>query len=362
MEAIKENIQDIVPNPTSLRELSLKYKDRLLTNINVDYFILALGVTLSAITSVMFYNYITLKRKNSIKDKTSKEAIESKEDGTKEVAKDEAKDGAKDKAEDEAEDEAREKEKGIEKTDKWKKEEWFKWLKQLEEDWKIFFSKIEHEKNIWLKEKEEDWKQWLILLDNKWMHYNPNMEKEFNTNVLQKSANWTEFHWKKWMLTEGILYIDLEWKKWIYEKHAQLDQQIVKQWIKWKKDKIVSWLTTDWKRDEQEHWDEFENKKWTKWFCLSEMKNLDEFKERINKEWEDWFSWVKVKDNIFINFILNDWLDWKDDNYAMFSEWMELFVKKWINEKQWTVWEQEKGNAQIQKESPCSLVNNEQSS
>lgn len=232
----------------------------------------------------------------------------------------------------------------------------------MEEDWKIFFSKIEHEKNIWLKEKEEDWKQWLILLDNKWMHYNPNMEKEFNTNVLQKSANWTEAHWKKWMLTEGILYIDLEWKKWIYEKHAQLDQQIVKQWIKWKKDKIVSWLTTDWKRDEQEHWDEFENKKWTKWFCLSEMKNLDEFKERINKEWEDWFSWVKVKDNIFINFILNDWLDWKDDNYAMFSEWMELFVKKWINEKQWTVWEQEKGNAQIQKESPCSLVNNEQSS
>ncbi|SBT75081.1 tryptophan-rich antigen [Plasmodium malariae] len=188
MEAIKENIQDIVPNPTSLRELSLKYKDRLLTNINADYFILALGVTLSAITSVMFYNYITSKRKNSIKDEASKEAIEPKEDGTKVEANDGTNDGEKKKT------------------------------------------------------------------------------------------------------------------------------------------------------------------------------NLDEFKERINKEWEDWFSWVKVKDNIFINFILNDWLDWKDDNYAMFSEWMELFVKKWINEKQWTVWEQEKGNAQIQKESPCSLVNNEQSS
>ncbi|GAW84691.1 tryptophan-rich antigen [Plasmodium gonderi] len=232
-----------------------------------------------------------------------------------------------------------------EQTEEWKKNQWVQWKNKLENDWNIFNQAMEEKMSEYIKTKDEEFTTWIRSIENKWTHFNPNIDKEFNSNVLRRSINWTEPQWRGWMKNEGRLYLDIEWKKWFYENQSNIDELIVKQWIKWKKDKIVSWLTSEWKVAEQKHWEEFENKKWaTKLFQFGEKKKHEIFLERSSEEWDEWFEWVKEKDDIFINSILDQWKKWEFEKNIMYDQWTQSFINKWLNKKQWSVWIQERRN------------------
>ncbi|CAI7719015.1 tryptophan-rich protein [Plasmodium vivax] len=313
MEAARD-VSGLVPSSNSLQEITLRYKDKLL-NMDKEQMILTLGVTMIAITSAVAFG--VLATHGDIEDFLG---VESDEESEK-------------------------KKELVEKSEEWKRKEWSNWLKKLEQDWKVFNEKLQNEKKTFLEEKEEDWNTWIKSVEKKWTHFNPNMDKEFHTNMMRRSINWTESQWREWIQTEGRLYLDIEWKKWFFENQSRLDELIVKKWIQWKKDKIINWLMSDWKRAEQEHWEEFEEKSWSsKFFQIFEKRNYEDFKDRVSDEWEDWFEWVKRKDNIFITNVLDQWIKWKEEKNLLYNNWADTFVTNWINKKQWVVWVNERRN------------------
>ncbi|EUD65083.1 hypothetical protein C922_04483 [Plasmodium inui San Antonio 1] len=241
------------------------------------------------------------------------------------------------------EEETKNKKEFPEKSEEWKQKEWKNWMKKLEQDWEIFNEQLENENNKLIEEKEEEWNTWLKSIEKKWTHFNPNMDKEFHSNMMKRSINWTEPQWREWIKTEGRLYLDIELKKWFFQEKFPPDELIVKRWIQWKKDRIVDWLMSDWRRAEEEHWEEFEDKSWSsKLFQFSEKKNYKVFKERTRDEWDEWFDWVKTKDSIFLTNIVDQWVKWRDEKILLYNQWAESFTTNWINKKQWTVWVNER--------------------
>ncbi|CAD2087407.1 tryptophan-rich protein tryptophan-rich antigen [Plasmodium vinckei brucechwatti] len=224
-----------------------------------------------------------------------------------------------------------------EKTIRWKKREWRRWMNRLEQDWEAFNIEMNNEKDEWIKKKEKDWDLFLIELENKWNHYNKHLDDEFDTNIISKYSSWVPKEWIDWMKADGIRFIYMEWKKWVLESHNEFSDKFVDKWMKWKKNKILSWSKLDWKRKESQKWDKFEQKRFKRLYYL-DNKRYNEFINRKKDEQSQWNDWVKTKDNEFVENVLNEYLLWKDGKHILYKEWVENFVTKWINQKQWNVW------------------------
>ncbi|KJP85541.1 hypothetical protein AK88_04807 [Plasmodium fragile] len=328
MEPVIEAASTIAPKSYSFRDIASMYKDKLL-NINKEQMIITSGIIMAVLTSAVVLGAISTHGEldNIFGDECDDEETKNKKEH-------------------------------IERTEEWKRKEWCDWKEKLEEDWKVFNEELQNEKKKFVEQKQQEWDTWIKSIDTKWTHYNPNMDKEFHTNVLECSANWTETQWREWIKAEGRLYLDVEWKKWFFEKQSHLDELFVKKWIQWKKDKIINWLISDWKREEQEHWEEFEKKPWSsKLFQIFQKRDYEAFKERTNEEWDDWFDWVKTKDNVFITNILDPWIEWTDEKSVLYDQWVESFITNWINKKQWTVWACERRSAAAKEKATLTKTN-----
>ncbi|SCL99846.1 tryptophan-rich antigen [Plasmodium chabaudi chabaudi] len=246
-----------------------------------------------------------------------------------------------------------------EKPIRWKKKEWKKWVKDLENDWEAFNIEMNNEKDEWIKKKEQDWNLFLTELENKWNHYNKHLDAEFDTNIISKYSSWVPNEWIDWMKTDGIRFIYMEWKKWVLESHNEFSDKFVDKWMAWKKDRILSWSKLDWKRKESQKWAGFNQKRFKRLHYL-DNKRYNEYINRTKAERNQWNDWVKTKDNMFVENLLDPYLSWKDDKHILYKEWVEKFVTKWINQKQWNVWIADQYAAPFKKETEKPTEQQEQ--
>ncbi|SBT73404.1 tryptophan-rich protein [Plasmodium ovale] len=229
----------------------------------------------------------------------------------------------------------------LEKTEEWKDNEWKNWMTKLEGEWIEFNTTIEKEKVKWLSSKEKDWDEFMQVMESKWMHYHDELEDDVKSDILKRSLTLDESEWKEWMKTEGKELMEKDWKNWITDNESYLDVWSVKEWLKWKNQRIVTWIMTDWKCEEDEYWSKWEES-WAKSLNLKDRNNWLNWRERLNKEMVQWNSWVMTKEQQIRENRSNNWSKWKSDKHVMFNLWMESFINKWIQEKQWFVWVKER--------------------
>ncbi|SBT58741.1 tryptophan-rich antigen (Pv-fam-a) [Plasmodium ovale wallikeri] len=229
------------------------------------------------------------------------------------------------------------------KVEEWKRNAWTDWMMQLEVDWKEFNLQIEEEKKAWIDEKEADWEQWIRNLQTKWLHFNPNLDSEYNISILEKQENWDERQWKLWISTEGKQLLEQDLKNWFTNIESVYCKWTMNEWHEWKNEKIKEWVTTEWKVNEDSYWSKYDD---TMVQTLSPVEKNQWFKwkERIYKEGIEWKNWAAIKESRYVNSNWNYWSEWKNDKRMLFNEWIGAFVDKWIRQKQWYVWVEERKN------------------
>ncbi|SCP03797.1 tryptophan-rich protein [Plasmodium malariae] len=231
----------------------------------------------------------------------------------------------------------------LEKSEELKKHAWRNWMTKLEIDWQYFNSYLETEKKCWIEERESEWQEWLNSMENKWMHYNENMDNEYEQNILNELPTWDESTWETWIKTEGKKCMLMDLNKWMHEKQVIWKEWIIKQWREWKKDKILTWLLKDWRRDEFEYWEKLKYIEIPNPLNERIKKNQHKWEKRVSMEKAQWNSWVRSKEGLYYN-ECKKWKKLKEDKQNSFNEWVEVFINKWINKKQWNVWNEERKN------------------
>ncbi|CAG9479613.1 unnamed protein product [Plasmodium vivax] len=233
----------------------------------------------------------------------------------------------------------------IQESEEFKRMAWNNWMLRLESDWKHFNDSVEEAKTKWLHERDSAWSDWLRSLQSKWSHYSEKMLKEHKSNVMEKSANWNDTQWGNWIKTEGRKILEAQWEKWIKKGDEQLQKLILDKWVPWKNDKIRSWLSSEWKTEEDYYWANVERATTAKWLQEAEKMHWLKWKERINREYEQWVNWVQMKESVYINEEWKKWPKWKNDKKILFNKWSTNLVYKWTLKKQWNVWIKEANTA-----------------
>ncbi|GAW84722.1 tryptophan-rich antigen [Plasmodium gonderi] len=224
------------------------------------------------------------------------------------------------------------------KSDEWKKKEWDNWLIKTEEDWKLFNTSIENKKNRWLEKREKELEQWLVNMQNKWMNFKENDDTEFKVYAMKNASTWNDSEWEQWTKTDGKKHMETDLNKWFNEKETFLEGWVSKEWNQWKNERMIQWLSVDWKHKEDETFENWKSTKFTHILHLKKNKRWNKWKERTNKEKEDWANWVKGKEKLYINNKWDKWSKWKKDRRVLYNQKFVSFINKWINDKQWTVW------------------------
>ncbi|GAW79055.1 tryptophan-rich antigen [Plasmodium gonderi] len=239
------------------------------------------------------------------------------------------------------------------KVEEWKRNQWTEWVYQLDDDWKEFNAQIDEEKRAWVEEKEGDWVMFLKSLLDKWMHFNPNLDEEYKTDVLSKSESWDERQWKMWISTEGKELLEADLKKWFTNNEVIYCKWTMDEWNEWKNEKIKDWVTTEWKANEDQYWSKYDDAT-AQTLSTAERSQWFTWKERIYKEGIEWKNWIAIKESRYVNSNWNSWSEWKNEKRLEFNEWIELFVEKWIRQKQWLLWNEEKKGFDIQQRTVTS--------
>ncbi|CAA9987047.1 tryptophan/threonine-rich antigen [Plasmodium knowlesi strain H] len=284
-----------------------KYKDSFLANVKREFLIIGTSFIALFLASYIFLTYINSPAKKKLKevDKTSKEVI------------------------------SKEKEDENIKTDEWKAKEWKKWMTQLDSDAEIFTTSLNHKKDQWIAQRELEWGNWIKSMEEKWNYYNERMGSEYYSFVFKNTPAWTDEEWENWIKTEAKELMEIDWSNWISESESYVDVMLVKEWIQWKNNKIMEWITKDWKCKEEEQWDEWEKNKWPKWLSINERKKWTKWKDRLSKETEEWIAWVENKEKQYLDNEDQKLSEWKKNTYTLFNKWRDSYINKFIKEKQW---------------------------
>ncbi|SOV22379.1 tryptophan/threonine-rich antigen [Plasmodium sp. DRC-Itaito] len=242
-------------------------------------------------------------------------------------------------------------EESVAELDDWKKNEWIKWMDQTEEEWQLLKLWLEGEKNKWLEGKNKEYDIWLKHMDSKWTNYSKDIDEEYGSNLFKDSHTWNEKQWEKWMKTEGKEFMLQDFKRWLEESEGYLKSWLVKQWIQWKNMKILEWLMNEWRREEDEKWSLIEDTDQIRILNHKDRKEWLKWKERVTREKLEWKHWVELKENMNIYNKWKKWIKWKKNRLANFNEWSQNFIEKWIRDKQWNVWINERKTYTSQRKS-----------
>ncbi|SCL81877.1 Plasmodium exported protein, unknown function [Plasmodium berghei] len=234
------------------------------------------------------------------------------------------------------------------KTDKWKHDAWRKWILNLDDRWNTFSRNVDKHKGEWMDQKDGQLIEWVKELQAKWMHFNPNIDQEYKIEFLKKSENWTDDKWKIWMLTEAQQLLENDLKEWLSQAEADYCKWTMDAWNQWKDSQIKEWITLDWKYEEDTFFSKIDE------FTVESLPPEDQrlwysWKERIYKEGSDWKYWASLKESKYVNENWELWEEWKNEKQEMFSEWLQLYTNKWIQQKQWRLWIGEKMSQNDQK-------------
>lgn len=233
----------------------------------------------------------------------------------------------------------------------WKKNEWIKWMDETEEEWQLLKLWLEGEKNKWLEGKNKEYDIWLNHMNSKWTNYNKDIDEEYDSNVFKDSYKWNEKQWEQWMKTEGKEFMLQDFKRWLEDSEGYLKSWLIKQWIQWKNMKILECLMNEWRREEDEKWSNLEDTDQIRVLNHKDRKEWLRWKERVTREKLEWKHWVEMKENMNIYNKWKKWIKWKKNKLANFNEWSKNFIEKWIREKQWNNWINERKKYTSQRKS-----------
>ncbi|KAI4833837.1 uncharacterized protein MKS88_000326 [Plasmodium brasilianum] len=243
----------------------------------------------------------------------------------------------------------------IDKAEEWKRKEWVQWMMKLEVDWKEFNLQIEAEKKAWIDEKEQEWIQWLKYEQKKWLHFNPNLDSEYKINFFEKSETWDDSQWKLWISTEGKQLLEVDLKNWLSENETIYCKWTLDEWNEWKNNKIKEWITTNWKVNEDQYWSKYDDVSALALTPL-EKNQFYKWKERIFREGIEWKNWSAIKESKYINSNWNAWSEWKNEKLMLFNHWVNSFVEKWVRQRQWNVWIDERKNMLVNEKTTGETV------
>ncbi|GAB65361.1 tryptophan-rich antigen [Plasmodium cynomolgi strain B] len=223
----------------------------------------------------------------------------------------------------------------------WKLNEFSKWLKKAEEDWKDFHVVLEDERTKWVENMGDIEKGWFENAEKKWSNYNQRLDMEYKSNILKKAKEWKEAQWKEWINKSLKKYITNDFQKWMDGHQNNLNAAVGLNWETWKKQKMFECNSIGWRLKEDKHW--------IRWTFFSpniddipvpkEYKELYEnWKIRTKAEKDQWKEWT---DRIESRVIFKDtpaWTKWKNEKTAAFNKWLVAFTNNLIAQKKWTKW------------------------
>ncbi|KJP85542.1 hypothetical protein AK88_04808 [Plasmodium fragile] len=244
----------------------------------------------------------------------------------------------------------------IKRSEDIKNQAWKNWMTRLGTDWKHFHNSIKIKKEKWLEGKVNCWDEWLKQLQHKWNHYNEHIDISYKFYILKKSLAWNESHWEHWANEELKHFIEKEWNNWVQQSEDDLNTWVMNEWTEWKDNKISSWFSKNWKRTENAYWARMTKKKWVKSLFKVVRKNWLKWHERTNRELQQWQDWVIAKQDLYMNnHEWDPWIRWKINKYKMLKDIRESLVSKWVAEKQWMTWIEERHHFIMQEKQKMNI-------
>ncbi|EUD65081.1 hypothetical protein C922_04481 [Plasmodium inui San Antonio 1] len=223
----------------------------------------------------------------------------------------------------------------------WKLNEFSKWLKKAEENWKEFHLVLEDGRTQWIENLGDSETGWFQSAEKKWNNYNESLDMEYKSNILKKAKEWKETQWKEWIEKSLKKYITDDFKKWINDHQNNLNAALRVNWETWKKQQMLECNSIRWRLGE--------DKQWMRWLFHCPNKDDITVPEEYKALYENWNvrkgaeadQWKKWTDKIEKSVIFKDtpaWTKWKNDKTAAFDKWLAAFTNKLIAQKQWTRW------------------------
>ncbi|KJP89492.1 hypothetical protein AK88_00935 [Plasmodium fragile] len=221
---------------------------------------------------------------------------------------------------------------GTEKVEEWVKDEWSEWMTEMQMDWEEFTSSLESEKNKWFGKKEE-MIEFIKSIEDKWLHFIQNMHEMHKFGILKISSMWNYSEWQEWIHKDGKRIIEAQWDNWTTSNKTLYYKLIMKEWFKWKNQKIKQWLKRNWIYHEGRILQNWERMPYTKILAMSEKKPWFNSNAQIMNERDCFLNWIKKKEDFLENEESDKWENWKYYKNDFFQKWMDSFLSYWLNIK-----------------------------
>ncbi|SBT87299.1 tryptophan-rich antigen [Plasmodium malariae] len=223
-----------------------------------------------------------------------------------------------------------------EELEKWKSNEWINFMNGIENEWQLLNVQIEDEKLKWLEEKDKELEQWMKMMEDNWMNVDTLNDLYKCICFKQKLKDKNEM--KESLRKEIKDTIYAQWKHWLREKETYMNSLVVKQWIHWKNSKILQWLMSDWKRQEDEYWINWEKTHYMKWIHFWKKQKWEIWKERVTREKREWSNWVQMKEDLNIYNKWKRWCVWIRKKRNVVNEWIDILIDKCFSQNNLDTW------------------------
>ncbi|KAI4839929.1 tryptophan-rich antigen [Plasmodium brasilianum] len=223
-----------------------------------------------------------------------------------------------------------------EELEKWKSNEWINFMNGIENEWQLLNVQIEDEKLKWLEEKDKELEQWMKMMEDNWM--NADTLNDLYKCICFKQKLKDKNEMKESLRKEIKDTIYAQWKHWLREKETYMNSLVVKQWIHWKNSKILQWLMSDWKRQEDEYWINWEKTHYMKWIHFWKKQKWEIWKERVTREKREWSNWVQMKEDLNIYNKWKRWCVWIRKKRNVVNEWIDILIDKCFSQNNLDTW------------------------
>ncbi|EUD67847.1 hypothetical protein C922_01459 [Plasmodium inui San Antonio 1] len=222
---------------------------------------------------------------------------------------------------------------GTEEVEEWVEDEWREWMDELQMDWKEFNCSLESEENKWYGKKEKEMIKFIKSIEEKWLDFNENMHETLKYGILKIPLMWDFSEWKEWINEDGKHIIKHQWDNWTTSNQTLYYKLIMKEWLKWRNQKIKQWLKRNWLLHEGRILENWERMPYTKILAISEKKPWFKSNAQIINERDCFVNWIKKKEDFLNSQAIDKWENWKYYKNDFFQKWMDSFLSHWLNIK-----------------------------
>ncbi|KAI4838585.1 tryptophan-rich protein [Plasmodium brasilianum] len=220
----------------------------------------------------------------------------------------------------------------------------YEWKKWFSKEKKNILNSFKNKAKEWNKYINKEFDNFLENLEKKWMHYNPNMHEEYGTYVLEVSSDWSDEKWTKWFKLYASNHLKEHYEEWF--------NKVVTDYHVMMTDKLNAYSMIKKNEYESRYKNSNESAYWMRW--LENQRKLADpdyyikenkfrlWKQRKQKQYEEWTKLINYVNGKYVSYNNPDLKQWCEENDTFFKGWLVSFFKRWVTNKQWTVWLREK--------------------